>query len=162
MFNDAFESIHNDDLGEVVGHFHGEPIRAWDPTNSKRRDNDRLASDLAMRQALKLNDANHAEVLPGQILCPDSIIRRVTTLEAMGEDAFFTLHSRGKRITIEEATQLLKDKTANITWRPDGKTGPDAFAMTIDDSQLAQKQADCKHEFDSSCSYSFCVLCGQC
>lgn len=37
MFNDIYESIHADDLGPVVGSFHDNPVRSWDPLDSRAR-----------------------------------------------------------------------------------------------------------------------------
>lgn len=32
------ECVHNDDLGEIVGNFHGIPVRNWDAKATKTRD----------------------------------------------------------------------------------------------------------------------------
>src|SRR5271169_2989551 len=102
--------IHNDDLGPVIGTFRkvgidGLPIRGWNPEDSLTRLSKMLALDLEMRRQLNMTEINSAEVLPGEEICNDSIVRRSTTAEAMGEAAFQAaqLAQPGRKVTIEEA-----------------------------------------------------------
>jgi hypothetical protein len=39
-----YDSINSDDLGEVVGEFHGVPVRAWDKRSTRKREADYLAT----------------------------------------------------------------------------------------------------------------------
>ena len=80
---------HSKNIGESIGEFCGVPIRTYN--------NFDLELDVALdvqrtvlrNQAMGCSDTpNTAEILPGEVLCSDNIIRRVTTTEATGYDAF--------------------------------------------------------------------------
>jgi len=139
MFSDIYESIHSDDLGETVGSFHWEPVRSWNPSSSRERD-DRYARLCVLT---KQGDGIPADVLPGQIVCVDNTIRRETTAEAIGYDEFHNsaANATGRRVTIAEAL-VLSSKGAFINWRPDGNCGPDAYALVVgEDAVLATAAA---------------------
>ena len=80
---------HSKNIGEQVGEFCGVPIRSYN--------NFDLELDVALdvqrtvlrNQAMGCSDTpNTAEILPGEVLCSDNIIRRETTAEAIGYDTF--------------------------------------------------------------------------
>jgi hypothetical protein len=66
---------------------------------------------------------NVAEVLPGEEICADNIIRRTTTAEAQG-DAYYKqekAEENTQKISIAEA-QVHYEAGALLTWRPDRVT----------------------------------------
>ena len=132
--SDVFESIHNDDLGPVIGTMRcgveGLPIRSWSPQDSRNRENDRLASDLRMRQILNETNENRAEVMPGEVICSDNIIRRETAAEKQFNTSTTVAQEQGKRVTIEEAHKL-SEEGACIIWRPDGIIGESEYALVM-------------------------------
>ena len=80
---------HSKNIGEQVGNFCDVPILTYD--------NFELELDVAVdsmrtvegNKAMGCSDIpNTAEVLPGQIICADNIVRRVTAAEAIGYDIF--------------------------------------------------------------------------
>jgi hypothetical protein len=80
---------HSKNIGEQVGNFCDVPILTYD--------NFELEVDVAVdsmrtvegNKAMGCSDIpNTAEVLPGQIICADNIVRRTTTAEAVGYDIF--------------------------------------------------------------------------
>jgi hypothetical protein len=80
---------HSKNIGEAVGSFCELPIRSYD--------NFALELDVAVdsqniilrNRAMGCSDIpNTAEIMPGEVLCADNIIRRVTTAEAVGYDEF--------------------------------------------------------------------------
>lgn len=74
---------HSKNMGEAIGSFCDVPIRAYD--------NFELEVDLALASqwSVLIGGASvPAEILPGELLCSDNIIRRVTTAEATGYDTF--------------------------------------------------------------------------
>jgi hypothetical protein len=131
---DVYESIHNDDLGPVVGNLRcgvdGLPVRSWSPQDGRNRENDRLASDLKMRQLLNEPDKNTAEVMPGEVICPDNIVRRETAAEKQFNIAPSVEQAQGVRVTVEEAKGL-SDQGACIIWRPNGIIGESEYALLM-------------------------------
>jgi hypothetical protein len=80
---------HSKNIGEAVGSFCELPIRSYD--------NFALELDVALdvqrtvlrNQAMGCSDIpTTAEILPGEVLCADNIIRRTTTAEAVGYDTY--------------------------------------------------------------------------
>ena len=79
---------HSKNIGEQVGNFCDVPILTYD--------NFELEVDVAvdsMRtveclKASGIDYPNTAEVLPGQMICADNIVRRMTAAEAIGYDIF--------------------------------------------------------------------------
>lgn len=80
---------HSKNIGEQIGSFCGVPILTFN--------NFDLELDVALdsqrtvlsNKAMGCSDIpNTAEILPGEVLCSDNIVRRITTAEAVGYDAF--------------------------------------------------------------------------
>jgi hypothetical protein len=80
---------HSKNIGEAVGSFCELPIRSYD--------NFALELDVALdsqstilrNRAMGCSDIpNTAEILPGEVLCADNIIRRETAAETIGYDAY--------------------------------------------------------------------------
>src|SRR5208282_3558556 len=115
----------------------GLPIRGWNPEDSLTRLSKMLALDLEMRRQLNMTEINSAEVLPGEEICNDSIVRRSTTAEAMGETAFQAaqLAQPGRKVTIEEA-RILMSAGANVMWRPNGEN----YALVLDGEETNDQQ----------------------
>ena len=47
------QSVHADDIGEVIGIFHGSPIREWYPTSAAVREINETERRLAIARARK-------------------------------------------------------------------------------------------------------------
>ena len=128
MFTDIYESIHNDDLGPVIGTFNGNPVRSWDPQDSRARD------IVFARERIKhsIGQGIPAEVLPGEVICTDGVVRRDTTAEFIGASYYAqNVEEQGRRVSIEEARELSAGD-ANIIWRPDGNVGQGAYALVVE------------------------------
>ena len=88
----------------VVGSFCGAPIIALDEFGMEVDE----ARDLAKRLAASSGTSIPTEIMPGEERCADGIIRRATTAEAMGYDAFKERQS--------------VDTLVNTRHKPKGKT----------------------------------------
>ena len=125
-----FETIHNDDLGQVESRFLDVPIYNWSPTDTQARDL------VFAQQRIKHSKGAGvlAEVLPGEIRCEDNVIRRETAAAdrpIVGiEETLTSSGSTVRRISIEEATKLAK-KGANIVWRPEGCVDGGNYALEV-------------------------------
>ena len=125
-----FETIHNDDLGQVESRFLDVPIYNWSPTDTQARD-----MYFAQQRVKHSKGAGVlAEVLPGEIRCEDNVIRRETAAAdrpIVGiEETLTSSGSTVRRISIEEATKLAK-KGANIVWRPEGCVDGGNYALEV-------------------------------
>ncbi len=80
---------HSKNIGEQVGEFCGGPIRSYDNFNLELDVALDVQRTVLRNQAMGCSDIpNTAEILPGEVLCSDNIIRRETTAEANGYDTF--------------------------------------------------------------------------
>ena len=125
-----FETIHNDDLGQVESRFLDVPIYNWSPTDTQARD-----LYFAQQRVKHSKGAGVlAEVLPGEIRCKDNVIRRETAAAdrpIVGiEETLTSSGSTVRRISIEEATELAKNG-ANIVWRPEGCVDGGNYALEV-------------------------------
>ena len=125
-----FETIHNDDLGQVESRFLDVPIYNWSPTDTQARD-----LYFAQQRVKHSKGAGVlAEVLPGEIRRKDNVIRRETAAAdrpIIGiEEALTSSGSTVRRISIEEATELAKNG-ANIVWRPEGCVENGNYALLV-------------------------------
>jgi len=125
-----FETIHNDDLGQVESRFLDVPIYNWSPTDTQARD-----LYFAQQRVKHSKGAGVlAEVLPGEIRCEDNVIRRETAAAdrpIVGiEETLTSSGSTVRRVSIEEATKLAK-KGANIVWRPEGCVDGGNYALEV-------------------------------
>ncbi len=101
--------IHSDDIGEIVGDFHGTPIRSLNPFASEVREQD----EAQMRARTGLGTKSvPAEILTGEI-AKDNLIRRETTSEAIGESFYAEEIPKGQQVPISEVPD-----GALVTWRP--------------------------------------------
>lgn len=139
MFSDIFESIHADDLGSIVGEFHGEPVREWDRTTSI----DRADRDARLSVKMRTGDSLPHPKMVADLetkqyeVCADNMLRKDTTAEAIGYDKFHNsaLNATGRRVSIDEA-QRLAAEGALINWRPDGVVfGQDAYALVVGEEE---------------------------
>lgn len=132
MHNDIYPSIHAADMGPVIGTFNGEPVRSYNPIDTEVRD----ARMTRMRVLISSGAGIPAEVLPGEIICKDNIIRRTTAAaerEVVGtEESLTSTGSTVKRVTLDEAKQL-SDEGACIVWRPEGcAPGVEQYALVVE------------------------------
>lgn len=110
-------TLHSGDISDaIIGVFCGTPVRTVDFN---------LSEDLALELAQDIIIANKAagespsylEVLPGEEVCADGIIRRTTSAEARGEVFYnYELPPDVFKVSVSEAQKLSDRKT--ITWRP--------------------------------------------
>jgi hypothetical protein len=131
MFNDIYPSVHNDELGSVIGQFNGEPVRSYDAAASDERD----IHDAFLRAQCSSGFSIPAEVLPGELICEDNIIRRETAAaerEVIGiEEMLTSSGSKVSRTSLEEAQQM-SDDGACIVWRPEGSAaGAEQYALVV-------------------------------
>lgn len=125
-----FETIHNDDLGQVESRFLDVPIYNWSPTDTQARD-----LYFAQQRVKHSKGAGVlAEVLPGEIRCKDNVIRRETAAAdrpIVGiEETLTSSGSTVRRVSIEEATELAKNG-ANIVWRPQGTVEDGHYCLEV-------------------------------
>jgi hypothetical protein len=105
---------------DVTGFFCGSPVITMD---EEGMDADVIAAvyvNVALGKAQRAEglDSIPAEVLPGEEICADNIIRRSTTAEAIGEAFYAQLETNvvnGGRVTLEDAKSL-SDEGAMLTW----------------------------------------------
>lgn len=80
---------HSKNIGEPIGHdFCGVPIRSYDRFDLELDHALAVQRTVLCNQATGINFPNTAEILPGEVLCSDNIVRRVTTAEAIGYDVY--------------------------------------------------------------------------
>ena len=80
---------HSKNIGEAVGAFCELPIRSYDNFALELDVALDIQSTVLRNRAMGCSDTpNTAEIMPGELLCADNIIRRVTTAEAVGYDEF--------------------------------------------------------------------------
>jgi hypothetical protein len=93
--------IHTDDIGGVVGEFHGTPIHVVNTFDVDLRE----IMDAQARARVSLGiESPEIALLPGEVI-KDHIIRRATTAEVIGE-AFYA----GKpQVSFEESISGLQD-----------------------------------------------------
>lgn len=115
----------------VVGGFCHVPIVTLDELGM---DVD-VEADLAMRMRFTTGQSIPAEVLPGEEICEDHIIRRTTTAEAMGYDVYYN------QVAIEAGTKrgcINLGRLASLAgelvhWRPNGDVNPETEFVLIGD-----------------------------
>jgi len=112
---------HSKNIGAKVGSFCDVPIVELD---TFEMDVD-VAVDsqrtLLLNRAMNCSDIpNTAEVLPGEVICADNIIRRITTAEAQGYDAYM---ERQPATMLVGADRTVYDPENNQWRRPDGVAG---------------------------------------
>ena len=108
--------------------FCGSPILGIDSLAVKD------AANRFIEEAVRLGknnpSPNTAEVLPGEEICPDNVIRRSTTAEVMG-DTYYNREFEEKDATVVsiEVARLESGDGKMIMWRPDHKTGEGEYAL---------------------------------
>lgn len=113
----------------VVGTFCGAPIITLDEVGM---DVD-VVRDQNRRLSVSSGQSIPPEVLPGEEVCSDNVIRRTTTAEAMGYE---TYHNQAatelgtKRGGIEEG-RLAADAGKLVMWRPNRDTNPSTEYVLI-------------------------------
>jgi hypothetical protein len=112
---------------DVLGTFCGTPIVALD---ERAVDVDLLVEIGRTIEANKVSaQGNTAEVLPGELVCTDGIVRRETSAEAVGYDRFYAYESpKGTtKVSIPVARKYQGEDV--IEWRPDHVVGTEEFAL---------------------------------
>ena len=102
---------------EPLGFFCGSPVFALD---KRGMDVDALV-DVKRIVDMQIDAPNTAEVLPGETICADNIIRRTTTAEHRGDAFYAQLEENivdGKLVSTEEARQA-SQQGAMVTWFKD-------------------------------------------
>lgn len=79
---------HSKNIGAQVGEFHGVPVNTYDPFDLELDEALSTQRTVLSNQASGVEAPSAVEILPGEVLCSDNIVRRETTAEAMGYDAF--------------------------------------------------------------------------
>jgi hypothetical protein len=112
-------------LGDIVGVFCGSPIRTLD----KRAVDAMEARDIQRTVLQKLDGPNTAELLPGQEICSDNIIRRSTTAEARGEEFYSFVDPQGMQRVSLGVAKLKSGDGAVVWYRPDGVVGEGEYFL---------------------------------
>ena len=101
--------MHTEDMGEVVGDFHGTPIRSLDSLASVLREQD--DAQIRARAGLGTEPAP-TEIMAGEI-AKNNLIRRETTAEVIGEKFYTGEIPEGRQVAISEVPDGVL-----VTWRP--------------------------------------------
>lgn len=114
--------------GNLVASFCGSPIITLDELG--------IEVDEERELTRRLDASSHtslpAEILPGEGLCDDGIVRRTTTLEAQG-DAYYNrvaIEAGNKRVNITDARQASRDGQM-VYYRPDRVVGEGEYALVV-------------------------------
>lgn len=102
---------------EPQGFFCGSPVYTLDTLGM---DVDALV-DVKRIVDMQIDTSNTAEVLPGESICGDNIVRRTTTAESKGEAFYAQLEGNivnGKKVPLEIAREAAK-QGAMVTWFKD-------------------------------------------
>lgn len=119
--------IHSDDIGEVVGDFHGTPIRSLNSFASELREQD--DSQIRARAGLG-TESTPTEIMAGEI-AKDNLIRRETTSEVIGEQFYTEEIPEGQQVPIDVARSFSKAGLL-MTWRP----GNQEFAVVHEEAPI--------------------------
>jgi len=114
----------------ILGTFCGSPIVTMD---SRATDIDNVVETLRIIEENKGGATYTAEVLPGELVCTDSIVRRGTSAEAVGYEKFYAYDQpKGTtKVSIAEARKYQGDKM--IHFRPDKVTGEGEHALIYEE-----------------------------
>lgn len=121
--------VNSKNVGEkVIGHFCGSPIRELYMREVEL--DDLVDVNRTIEANRKTPSTFTADLLPGEIVCTDGIVRRDTTSEAVGYDEFHAYEQPEgtRRVTIAEGREFAK-QGLNITFRPDRVVGQEEFAI---------------------------------
>ena len=112
---------HSKNIGEAVGSFCELPIRSYDNFDLELDVAIDSQNILLRNRAMGCSDIpNTAEIMPGEVLCADNVIRRVTTAEAVGYDTYKERHPVAMLVGSDGTTY----DVGNDNWgRADGKFG---------------------------------------
>lgn len=108
---------HDKNLGtEKVGEFCGSPIHEL---YTHAQDVDQFVETMRLINLSKQSPESTVplEILPGEIVCDDNIVRRWSTAEANPEFYDYVVPAGCRKVSLAEAKQLL-DEGAMVTFRP--------------------------------------------
>jgi hypothetical protein len=133
MLNLSSDAVHEDRVqrGNVLGSFCGQPIITIDEFGAEADD----AADLNFRLMVSSHTSIPAEVLPGEIICNDGIIRRVTTAEAVGYDTYHNqeqIEAGTVRYPVDAARSFSKAGLM-VYYRPDKHVGAGEYALVTEE-----------------------------
>jgi hypothetical protein len=122
LLNLKSDSINNSRVNEadVIGSFCGQRIVTIDEIGAEADDE----ADLYLRLMSSSHTSVPPEILPGEERCADGIIRRVTTAEAVGYDAY---HNQEQIEKGQKRGGIALGKLASLAgkmvyWRPNRAT----------------------------------------
>ena len=126
-------SVHSDRVqrDKVFGSFCGEPIVGLDDLSIEVDE----ARYLQSRVDSSSGQSIPAEVLPGEEICSDGIIRRSTTAEAIGYDVYHNqeaIEANAERISIAAAREASRNGRL-ILWRPNRDVNPATEFALVED-----------------------------
>lgn len=122
------QHTHGKNLGDkIVGEFCGSPIREL------YRHEVEIDQTVETARTIEINRRSNppftAELLPGEVICEDNVIRRGTTAEALGEVFYdYELPEGAVKVTIEKGRELAA-AGQEITFRPNRVVGQGEFAI---------------------------------
>lgn len=107
---------HSKNLGsESVGEFCGSPI--LELFLEEMEQDQIVETDRTVKINQRMKPVSTVEVLPGELICDDNIVRRMTTAEANPYFYGYTTQPGTRKVSLAEARQLM-DEGAMVTWRP--------------------------------------------
>ena len=121
--------LHTSDknLGGKIGEFCGSPIREM---YTDEMEIDRIVETA---RTIEINRGTTPlsvlEILPGEMICEDGIVRRGTTAEALGEIFYDYQPPKDTRVVTVEEGRALAAAGALVTFRPDRVVGQNEFAI---------------------------------
>jgi hypothetical protein len=114
-----------------VGHFCSSPIRE---IYTREVELDQIVE---VHRTIEINrdlgPGLPVEVLPGELICDDHIVRRDTTSEAIGAEFYeYEFPQGARKVSIKEARQLANEG-AMVTFRPNRQVGQEEFAIVYEE-----------------------------
>ena len=120
---------------EPTGYFCGSPIRQM---YTREMELDQIVdTDRTIEINRNTPPALAVEILPGELICDDRIVRRSTTSEALGTEFYnYEVPTAARKVPLEIARKLM-DEGAMITWRPNRVvSATEEFAIVHEEEEV--------------------------
>lgn len=107
---------HYKNLGQRVGTFCGSPIIEL---YQHEVELDQYVETNRLVEIGRENPPSVIEILPGEVISNDGIVRRSTAAEVVGDEFYeYQLPSDARKVTLAEARRLSDSEGSLVTWRP--------------------------------------------
>ena len=125
---------HSKNIGEAVGSFCGVPINSYDTFDLELDVALDSQNTILRNRAMGCSDIpNTAEILPGEKLCADNIIRRVTTSEVTGNGKYAEGRAYGSEKLADLCAQFSIMTSADNLRGRKGQSTPEELAAWLND-----------------------------